>query len=82
MFGTLKSVNDAVFDGMDVLNPFVSKLNDTHKEMTKVLFHSGYDEKQIKDFIDVSRTQFDEWIALEIEVQKRVDAQIKANKEK
>ncbi len=82
MLGTLKSVNDAVFDGIDVLNPFISKLNDTHKEMTKVLFHSGYDEKQIKDFIDVSRTQFDEWIALEVEVQKRVEEAMKANKAK
>lgn len=78
MFKTLKEAGNAVFDGIDSLNPMISSLNDTHKEMTQVLMANGYDVKKIKDFIDVSRTQFDEWVELEEEVLKRMKAKEEA----
>ncbi len=74
MLGTLKDINDAAFKGVDILNPFISKMDEVNKEIATALLDAGYDVKQIQNFIDVSRTQFDEWAEVEVEVRKRVAA--------
>ncbi len=74
MLSSLKGITDAAFEGVDILNPFISKMDEENQQIAITLLDAGYNQKQIQRFIDVSTPQFEEWMTVETEVRKRMEA--------
>lgn len=72
MLDGLKKIVEGVSDIVEPLNPLVTNMTDKNKEIANLLLSKGYKAKEIEDFVDVSRNQLDEFIAVEIEVLKRM----------
>jgi len=70
----VKKINDGIQSILDPVNPFITDLTDINKEIARHLLEQDITVQQIQDFVDVSRTQLDPYLAIEAEVMKRVAA--------
>ncbi len=72
MLNGLKKIVNGVTEIVEPVNFLVTNLTPKNKEVAICLLEAGFTVKEIQDFVDVSRTQLDEFIELEDAVLKRI----------
>lgn len=73
MLDGFKKVAEGLTEIIEPLNPMVTNMTEKNKEIATGLLQSGFSVKQIQEFVDVSRTQLDEFIEVEDKVLKRLE---------
>ena len=68
----VKKINDGVQAMLDPINPFITDLTETNKQIASHLLETGITVQQIQDFVDISRTQLDPYLELEAKVMQRM----------
>ncbi len=69
----LTNVYNGLSQVVEGVNPLVSTMDDEgNQDIATALLSAGYTEDQIKNFVDVSRVQLDEFLAFEVEIAKRM----------
>ena len=72
MLSGIRKVVEGVTDMVEPLNPLVTNMDNKNKEIASHLLEAGYSVREVQDFVDVSRTQLDEYIKIEAEVISRM----------
>lgn len=78
MFESIKKVATGLTEITEVVNPLITNMDKKKVDIATTLLDAGFSVKEIQDFIDVSRAQFDEFIEVEVEVRNRVAAATKS----
>ena len=69
----LTAVYNGLSEVVEGVNPLVTTMEDKDNQDIAIgLLAAGYSIEQIQNFVDVSRVQLDEFLAFEVEVQKRL----------
>ena len=72
MFDSFKKIADGVTELIEPLNPMVTDMTQRNKEIATNMIAAGLTTKEIQDFVDVSRSQLDAYLAVEAEVERRI----------
>lgn len=71
MLSGFKKVVDGLNEIVEPLNPLVTDMTEKNKEIASGLLSSGFTVEEVENFVDVSRSQLDDFIKIESEVLKR-----------
>ena len=78
MLEGFKMIVDGLQEVVAPINPMVSDIEKHRsKEIARGLLASGFSIEDIQQFADVSRVQLDQFLEIEVEVQKRLKAATK-----
>ena len=72
MLEGLKKIAEGVKEISEPINPFITDMTDKNKEIATNLLSAGYSVKDVQNFVDVSRTQLDDFLEIEEKVFERM----------
>jgi len=68
----LSKLVDGTTEIVSGLNPNVKTMDEVNTAIATTLLDAGFTPEHIINFIDVSKVQFEEWVAFEIEIRTRM----------